>query len=91
MNNLPCNCTASSFRDLNHEHIVTGDTRILQSNELRKLPCKGPKYREPVSINFSNYKTEIKNSLTKFSSDWCNWNPCQMLYTMDKPSYGKSP
>ena len=25
-----------------------------------------------VSINFSNYKTEIKNSVTKFSSDWCN-------------------
>ena len=29
-------------------------------------------HREPVSINFSNCKTKIKNSLTKFSSDWCN-------------------
>ena len=34
--------------------------------------CKGPKYREPVCINFSNLKTGIKNRLTKFSSDWCN-------------------
>ena len=38
----------------------------------RKLIWKGPKYRQSVSINFSNCKTEIKNSITKFSSDWCN-------------------
>ena len=72
MNNLSCNCTTSPFTDTNHGHIVSGDIRIVQNNKLRKLLCKGPKYREPVSINFSNCKTEIKNSLTKFSSDWCN-------------------
>ena len=72
MNNLPCNCTASPFTDANHGHILSGDIRIVQSNKLRKLLCKGPKYREPVSINFSNCKTEIKNSLTKFYSDCCN-------------------
>ena len=72
MNNLPCNCTTSPFTDASHWHIVSGDICIVQNNKLRKLLCKGPKYREPVSINFSNCKTEIKNSLTKFSSDWCN-------------------
>ena len=72
MNNLPCNCTTSPFTDPNHGHIVSGDIRIVQNNKLRKLLCKGPKYREPVSINFSNCKTERKNSLTKFSSDQCN-------------------
>ena len=72
MNNLPCNCTTSPFTDANHGHIVGGDIRIVQNNKLRKLLCKGSKYREPVSINFSKCKTEIKNSLTKFSSDWCN-------------------
>ena len=72
MNNLPCNCTTSPFADPNHEHIVAGDTSIVQNNKLRKLLCKGPKYREPVSINFSNCKAEIENSFTKFSSDWCN-------------------
>ena len=72
MNKLPCNCTTSPFTDANHGHIVSGDIRIVQNNKLRKLLCKGPKYREPVSINFSKCKTEIKNSLTKFSSDWCN-------------------
>ena len=52
MSSLSCNCTTSPFTDTNHGHIVTGD------NKLRKLLCKGPKYREPVSVNFSNYKTE---------------------------------
>ena len=71
MNNLPCNCTTSPFIDPNHGHI-SGDIHIVLSNKLRKLLYKDPKYREPVSINFSNCKTEIKNGLTKFSSDWCN-------------------
>ena len=70
MNNLPCNYTTSPFTDPNHGYIVSGYIRIVQNNKLRTLLCKGPKYREPVSINFSNCKTEIKNSLTKFSSDW---------------------
>ena len=72
MNNLPYNCTTSPFTDPNHGHIVTGDIHIVQNNKLSKLLCKGPNYREPVSINFSNHKTEIKNSLTNFLSDWCN-------------------
>ena len=72
MNNVPYNCILSPFIYPNHGHIVTGDICISQNNKLRKLLCKGPKYREPVSINFSNCKTEIKNSLIKFSSDWCN-------------------
>ena len=52
INNLPCNCTISPFADPNHGHIVTGDIRIVQNNKLRKLLCKGLKYREPVSVSF---------------------------------------
>ena len=68
MNNLLGNCTISPFTDPNHTNIVTGDIRIVQSIKLRKLLCKGSKYREPVPINFSNCKTEI--------------GPCQVLYTV---------
>ena len=53
-------------------HIVTGDICIVQNNRLMKLLCRGPRYGDTVSINFSNCKTKIKNSLTNFSSDWCN-------------------
>ena len=72
INNLSCNCTTSPFLDRSHGHIITEDIRIAQINKLRKLLRKGPKYREPVFINFSNCKTEIKNSLTNFSSGCCN-------------------
>ena len=72
MNNLPCNCTTSPFADSNHGHIVAGDKPIFQNIKLRKLICKGPKYREPVFVNFSNCETKIKNSLINFSLDWCN-------------------
>ena len=72
MNNLPCSCTTSPFTDLKHGHFVTGDIPVVQNTKLRKLLCKGPKYRKPASTNFSKCKTEIKNSLTKFSSNWCN-------------------
>ena len=71
MKNLPCNCTISPFTDPNHGHIVTGNIDIVQNSKLRKLLCKCPKYREPVSVNFSNSKTEMKNILIKFYSDWC--------------------
>ena len=72
INNWPCNCTTSPFTEPNHGHIVTGDICIVQNNKLSKLLFKGPKYREPVSSNFLNCKTEIKNSLTNFSFYWCN-------------------
>ena len=72
MSNLPCNCTTSPFTDPNHGHMKTGDIRIVQNNKLRKLLCKCFKYRDVVSITFGNCKTEMKISLTKFSSDWCN-------------------
>ena len=71
-NNLPCNCKNSPFVDPNHGHILTGDLRIVKNNKLRKLLCKGPKYREPNSINWTKCKSEIKNSLVNFSSNWCN-------------------
>ena len=72
MNNLSRNCIASLFTDTNHRHIAAGHIRIVQNNKLRKLLCKDLKYKKPVSNNFSNCKTEIKNSLTKFSSEWCD-------------------
>ena len=35
MNNLPCNCTTSSFTNPNHGHIVTGDICIVQNNKIK--------------------------------------------------------
>ena len=71
-NDLPCDCNDSPFKDPNHGHIVTGDLRIVQNNKLRKLLCKGPKYREPVPINWEKCRSEIKNGISTFYNNYCN-------------------
>ena len=67
---IPCNCHLSEFKDPDHGHIITGDLRIVQNNKLRKLLSKGPKYREPVSINWNNCKTELKKAVLNCIKQW---------------------
>ena len=43
---LPCECEGSPFIDKDHKHIITGNLKIIKNNKLRKLFCKGPKYRQ---------------------------------------------
>ena len=33
---LPCNCDNSTFVDKNHGHMLMGDLKIIQNNEMRK-------------------------------------------------------
>jgi hypothetical protein len=49
-----CDCKNSSFLDAHHNHIVTGDLRIIKNTLLRKLFAKGPNFREPKPINLEN-------------------------------------
>ena len=49
-----CSCSDSPFKDSHHQHILTGDLRIVDNNKLRKLFMKGPNFREPKPINFNN-------------------------------------
>ena len=67
----PCSCRDSSFVDIDHGHIVTGDLRIIQNSKLRKLFVKGPKYREPSLIDFSKAKQCINNGLREFITSNC--------------------
>ena len=53
---LPCNCEHSLFKDNHHNHIVTGNLNIVENSKLLKLLSKGPKYREPVNIDFQQAK-----------------------------------
>ena len=63
---LPCNCACSPFIDNDHGHIMTGDLRIVADNNLRKLLCKGPKYREQVKIDWNDARYHINVGLDKF-------------------------
>lgn len=62
---LPCHCEGSPYQDIHHGHIITGDLRIVNDNKLRKLLCKGPKYREPITLDFDLGKSNILIGLTE--------------------------
>ena len=54
VDDLPqCECSQSVFKDPVHNHVVTGDLRIIRNKKLRKLISKGPNFREK---KFMNYK-----------------------------------
>ena len=58
-----CNCTESTFCDPAHQHIVTGDLRIIENSKLRKLISKGPNYREPKTLNYNKCITFLESAL----------------------------
>ena len=63
--NLPtCDCSASQFCDPHHNHIVSGDLRIIDNSKLRKLFSKGPNYREPTTLNYRKCRQSIESALT---------------------------
>jgi len=71
---LPCSCLNSHYQDDHHGHVITGDLRIVKDNKLRKLLSKGPKYREPTTLNFDKSKeviiNGIKECVTKLSAKY---------------------
>ena len=60
----PCQCAQSIFCNPDHEHIITGDLRIVENSKLRSLFTKGPNYREPVNINYEKCLTEVATGIT---------------------------
>ena len=58
-----CDCADSSSWDPHYKHKITEDLRTIKNNKLRKLPTKGPNYREPQRIIFSEALSEITNDL----------------------------
>lgn len=71
-NNNVCDCEHSDFRDSHHQHVVTGDLRVITNSKLRSLLCKGPKYREARNINWCKLLINLKVSLNNCTSKWAN-------------------
>ncbi len=65
-----CNCRNSVFCDPHHQHIVTGDLRIIKNRKLRDLLRKGPKYREPQRPNWSKFLVDVRQSLKSCILTW---------------------
>ena len=72
ISSLPCDCQGSQYIDKDHGHILTGDLRIIQNNKLRKILCKGPKYRENKHIDFQEANDSIINGINNCITSWCN-------------------
>ena len=71
LNSLPCDCQNSPFKDSHHGHIITGDLRIVSNNKLRKILCKGPKFRENTHVDFNKAKKDITNGIDNCIASWC--------------------
>ena len=64
-NSIPCHCSEYdvSFVDHTYKHVLTGDLSLVKNNKLKKLLSKGPKYREPVEIDWMEARNVIEDSL----------------------------
>ena len=60
---LPCKCINLHFADKYRKYVVTGDLRIIDSNHLREVFTKGPKFRETKTINLEKAKSCILTGL----------------------------
>ena len=67
---FPCNCQSSKFKNNDHNHVISGDIRIIKNNKLRKLISKGPKYREPLKIEWKSVRDSILISLDECVENW---------------------
>ena len=47
---------------------MTGDLRIIENQDLRKLISKGPNYREPRNINWKKCKEAVENGTDAFAN-----------------------
>ena len=76
---LPCHCSNSPFVDPHHQHIVSGNLKIITNNKLRKLLSKGPKFRESRPLNWNKAKESIFSGLDDFLSHYCQSNALSKL------------
>ena len=56
-----CDCQNSPFIDRDLGHIVSGDLRLIENQDLRKLLSKGPNYREKRTINWKKCRDTIES------------------------------
>ena len=68
-----CICSRySDFIDSSCGHVATGNLSIIENIKLRELLKKGPRYREPQSINPDSVFMSISSDLKEFLKKWSN-------------------
>jgi len=69
----PPDCTCASFPFIYYnpdDHVITVDCNIINNTSLRDVFAKGPKYRDPKSINWKHNFKIIKDSVEDYARQW---------------------
>ena len=69
-NSNVCNCSKSVFCDPHYGHIVTGNLKVIENEQLRKLMSCGPGYREAQKIKWPAFLKNVKLSLKECVTKW---------------------
>ena len=73
---VECDCQQhKDFVDENHDHVLTGDLRILRDSKLIKLFSKGLNFGEAMSINWNKFKRKIEIGLDSSIERIVSTNP----------------
>jgi hypothetical protein len=68
--NPDCTCASSPFIYNPTGHVITGDLKIINNISLREVFAKGPKYREPKSINWEHNIKIVMDSVEDYARQW---------------------
>ena len=59
-----CNTVQPEYINTHHQHVLTGDLKFVQNNQLRSILQKGPKFREPQKVDFEDAYKKIDEALS---------------------------
>jgi hypothetical protein len=65
-----CTCASSPFIYNPTGHVITGDLKIINNTSLQEVFAKGPKYREPKSINWKHNSKILMDSVEDYARQW---------------------
>ena len=74
--NIICACKDIEYAEfINNDvgHVVTGNMKIFKHPKLIKFAEFGPKFREPVSIDFDKLDSHCCTSVLEFVKKWSNF------------------
>ena len=75
-----CQCKESKFCYEPHGHVITGDLRVIENARLRELVAKGPKYREPNTVNWKATETMFLESIDLYTKNWSKREQVDLKY-----------
>ena len=75
-----CQCKESKFCYEPHDHVITGDLRVIENAKLTELVAKGPNYREPNRVNWKATETMFLESTDLYAKSWSKREQVELKY-----------